>query len=285
MRAQANATSSFLSNAFSVFVEYLPNIASVSVSVVVRNPPSSAASQGKPLFAHFSSSSRQLLYAPSLADPEARVSLLSFHPAFLVDPSSLQLSATWTVPASSSLATTVKDEAARKVYPGLEMKLRVSKRPSESVESSIRLLSAKDIENVCAIVCGTCGAQITRNEHGDVGISNPPSDPPQPPNDRLFTSVLSLPSPYWHELIDAWMCHNENFNRDGKLDTARKVFGKPEPGVCLVSDDAVALNGVELDWESIAEIDFMEPTNSAKLAEVGKSQNDVDDDLACPSRI
>lgn len=93
------------------------------------------------------------------------------------------------------------------------MPLEISNSSSSSAASTTEFppppLPASQLQGLENLACGSCG-NILLNSTSSLGLGSP-SGPIQ--------RVVDLPSEHWQELVDCWMCHEEDFTelREGDL--------------------------------------------------------------------
>ncbi|KNC51227.1 uncharacterized protein AMSG_06586 [Thecamonas trahens ATCC 50062] len=73
---------------------------------------------------------------------------------------------------------------------------RTAEDAANGVETEMMLLTAAPrVEEAGILACRACGAELT---------------PELPDGEQLFHKVAPLPSQFWHEMIDYWICHDDD---------------------------------------------------------------------------
>lgn len=69
---------------------------------------------------------------------------------------------------------------------------------------------------------------------------------------NLLESTMELPSDYWHELLECWACHHEDYSKlkgqKGGLVLARKNVLMRGHSYLLLHPDNVGMDGIELQY-------------------------------------
>ncbi|KAG0291130.1 hypothetical protein BGZ96_005464 [Linnemannia gamsii] len=76
-------------------------------------------------------------------------------------------------------------------------------------------LPASQLQGLENLACSSCGNTLLNSSTTTTSTNSAPQSPPSGPIQR----VVDLPSEHWQELVDCWMCHEEDFTelREGDL--------------------------------------------------------------------
>ncbi|KAF9156527.1 hypothetical protein BG015_004437 [Linnemannia schmuckeri] len=97
-------------------------------------------------------------------------------------------------------------------------------------------LPASQLQGLENLACGSCG-NILLNPIVDSTAQSPPSGPIQ--------RVVDLPSEHWQELVDCWMCHEEDFTELREGDLGARL------GQALVGGIYVLIHAKDVDQRAV----------------------------------
>ncbi|KAI9024128.1 ubiquitin-conjugating enzyme E2-binding protein [Hyaloraphidium curvatum] len=147
------------------------------------------------------------------------------------------------------LPRTVDTRSAKVSCPGdeLDIKLALSAGPDSSNgwrrEIHVpRPLTARQLEATRDVECAHCRRSILRPKHGGKQARE---------DEHYFYRVMDLPSEHWAELVECWMCHQEDYGRNGRFE--RTTQG--QPGCLSVGASYVLLSGDDVSSGAVAVTD------------------------------
>jgi hypothetical protein len=125
--------------------------------------------------------------------------------------------------------------------PNLESKtiFRASDNIIKKKSSRENLIQSKpNLSQYSSIHCSTCTALICDNNQ----------------------TIKNAPSDYWHDLLDCWACHDEDYNSRLKGHKNGQILAKK--GVMLLFDSRIVLDQSDISLDSlIVSILFFEKDN------------------------
>lgn len=130
-------------------------------------------------------------------------------------------------------------------YASIEAKFALAAGPdsSNSWRREIQVhypLSAAKLEQARGISCARCSTQLLRKKRGRNGQL-------EMPDEEYFYRTVDLPSEHWMELVECWMCHQEDYGRGGRFEKSTQA----SPGCLSVGASYVLLSGDDLDFEAV----------------------------------
>jgi hypothetical protein len=87
-----------------------------------------------------------------------------------------------------------------------------------------------NMEALSALHCRTCGTKLTK--------------------EACFSRVLALPSPFWHEMADMWICHDD-FRCLSPISKLGASDLRARPGSCLYGDHELLIHAEDFTCGSI----------------------------------
>ena len=137
-------------------------------------------------------------------------------------------------------------------------------------EKSFMRLSAKEVRSLVDLQCHTCQVSLLRRTKGTASQEqkdivsehlNTKSDELDALTNDLKSmklntphfqsnSVMDLPSDYWHEMVDCWMCHQEDYAQI--QNSHRSGVVRSRPGCLMVGRNHLIVDKSDLDMEIIS---------------------------------
>ncbi|KAG0004641.1 hypothetical protein BGZ80_011181 [Entomortierella chlamydospora] len=137
-------------------------------------------------------------------------------------------------------------------------------------------LPAAQLQGLENIACGCCGNVLLKRDNNINSQGNGP-----------IQRVVDLPSEHWQELVDCWMCHEEDFTelREGDLGArlGQALVGgsyilihaaNVDLGTVAIEEDACAIDLWMLNWDSTI-ITNQKPVNDSQIAWDTSLQSDL----------
>lgn len=100
-------------------------------------------------------------------------------------------------------------------------------------------LTASQVEHTTGISCASCGKSVLKKKYRPAGAEEKEED--------YFYRSVDLPSEHWYELVECWMCHQEDYGRNGRFEKSTQAA----PGSLAVGASYVLLSGDDLDKAAI----------------------------------
>ncbi|KAF9430059.1 hypothetical protein BGZ94_008493 [Podila epigama] len=103
-------------------------------------------------------------------------------------------------------------------------------------------LPASALQGLQNLGCGCCGQRLLRSDEGGEAKE---AEEGQGRRGPAIQRVVDLPSEHWQELVDCWMCHEEDFTelREGDLGARR--------GQALVGGTYVLIHAEDVDASAV----------------------------------
>jgi hypothetical protein len=215
-----------------VYIEILPSIGSLTA------------------FVTFSPHNRQHL---KLDQPDIQRKYVTFYPK----PTSVSFAQVICLPDEIDIHSAKVEYKAENKVVEVKASLASGKLQLSSPETST--LSASDLIDLQSIHCHKCQLDLLRpisttvvgNSVFQRGVGGQTQTLN---NERRFRKVADLPSEYWHELIDCWTCHQEDYSHLQKGHIANVIPARQN--VALIGRGHVVLHTDDVQMDSIR---FEEP--------------------------
>ncbi|CAH1764898.1 10330_t:CDS:2, partial [Entrophospora sp. SA101] len=128
----------------------------------------------------------------------------------------------------------------------LKLKLRsyARKKPAKQAKTIDVMppLSASELKNLKNILCGCCNAQFNN-------LDNEKENDEKSVDGGGFIKIMDMPSEHWLELVDCWMCHQEDY----KQAQLGEIIAKER--FCLVGNTYFLLHPTDIKKDLIKLVD------------------------------
>ncbi|CAG8582027.1 16654_t:CDS:2 [Acaulospora colombiana] len=143
-----------------------------------------------------------------------------------------------------------------------EIKLETPASPQSTGSGPVALLDAVQLTNISpsSFVCSSCSLPLAQNPAAQQATSSEQSiNGPSPPN----LTFKDLPSEYWAELVDAWMCHQDQKLTERITQGAKEGFW-PAKDECLVGGSYLLFEGASIIKSNTKQTDKKNVSFSSK---------------------